>query len=52
MNPVLALVGAVVIIDALCERSITSVLRRNRGETLAAGLWLFVHLAKDEEPNE
>lgn len=47
-QPVLLLAGAVVVIDAVCDRSITSVFRRNRGETLAAGLWFLIHVMKEE----
>lgn len=44
----LALVGAVVIIDMICEETLTRVLKRNRGEALVALAWFFVHLMKEE----
>lgn len=47
-HPVLALVGAVVLIDLCCHTSLTSVLRKNRLETYLVLAWLVVHIAKEE----
>ena len=46
LNPVLALVGAVVLIDVVCHEPITAVLRRNRAEAFIGIAWLAVHVAK------
>lgn len=48
VHPILALVGAVVLIDLFCDQSITSVLRRNRGEAFIGLAWLAVHILKPE----
>lgn len=45
-NPILALVGAVVVIDTIAPETITKVLRRNRAEAYIGILWLAVHVSK------
>lgn len=45
-NPVLLLVGAVVVIDLACEEPITAVLRRNRAEAAIGIAWLVAHVMK------
>lgn len=47
VNPVLALVGAVVLIDVFAHETITKVLRRNRAEAFIGITWLVVHVAKE-----
>ena len=51
--PVLALVGAIVAIDVVAKLTgsdtITTVLRRNRAETLIGVAWLIVHVTRRTE---
>jgi hypothetical protein len=48
-NPVLLMVGAVVLIDLACEEAITTVLRRNRAEAALGIAWLALHVSKAPE---
>lgn len=51
--PVLALVGAVVVIDVAAKLfdapTISAVLRRNKAEALIGIAWLTVHVMKEEQ---
>lgn len=47
-SPVLAMVGAVVLIDTMFPETITTELRRNRAEAFIAIAWLVVHVAKTD----
>jgi hypothetical protein len=46
VNPILALVGAIVVIDVVSPVTITAVLRRNRAEAYIGLAWLAVHIGK------
>jgi hypothetical protein len=48
-NPVLLLVGAIVVIDLACQEPITTVLRRNRAEAALGIAWLALHISKAPE---
>lgn len=50
MNPVLALVGAVVVIDAVAPTTITAVLRKHKTEAALGLLWLAVHILWEDAP--
>lgn len=50
MNPILALVGSVVVIDAVSPKTISEVLRQHKVETALGLLWLAVHLFWSEAP--
>lgn len=46
LDPILALAGAVVLIDTVSPMTITKVLRRNRIEAYVAMVWLVVHVSR------
>lgn len=46
LDPILALAGAVVVIDTIAPITITRVMRRNKLETYAGILWLIIHVSR------
>jgi hypothetical protein len=48
-NPMLALIGAIVIIDAIFPETITTVLRRNRAEAYIGITWLALHVSHNDQ---